>query len=434
MSPVHVGTIGIVVLIALLFSKMPVAFCMAIVGVVGFGFLVSPEAALNIIVKDFFTVFSSYNLTVVPLFVFMGQLIFYAGISGRLYDAANAWLGHYRGGLAVATVGACAGFSAICGSTNATAATMATVALPEMKRYQYKDELATGVVAAGGSLGILIPPSVIFIVYGIMTEQSIGKLFLAGIFPGILLSLLFVLTIYCWVSIRPDMAPRIEKQSFGTKIRALSGLIEIIILFVLVMGGLFIGIFTPTEAGAVGAFGALVIPVLRRQLSWNHFLMSLYSSTRTTCMILMIVAGATVFGHFLAVTRIPATLSTWVVGLPLPSWAIMIVIMFFFLLGGCFMDALGMILLTIPIFYPVAIAIGYDPIWFGVVIVLVTELGVITPPVGINVYVVSGIAKNVPLEVIFKGALPFVLALLTYIILMLIFPQIALFLPALSGH
>ena len=434
MNPIHIGIAGVILLIALLFSKFPVAFCMALVGLLGFGYLVSPAAALNIIIKDFYTVFSSYDLTVVPLFVFMGQILFYAGISRKLYDAAFTWFGHYKGGLAMATVGACASFSAICGSTNATAATMASVALPEMKRLKYRDELATGVVAAGGSLGILIPPSVIFIVYGIMTEQSIGKLFMAGILPGILLSLLFVLAIYIWVSLRPEIAPRIEKQSFKKRMRSLSGLVEVLVLFVLVMGGLFVGIFTPTEAGAVGAFGGLVIPLVSRQLSWGGFLEAVYSSTRTTCMILMIVAGATVFGHFLAVTTIPVTLSGWVVGLPLPSWGIMLVIMFFFLIGGCFMDALGMILLTIPIFYPVAIAIGYDPIWFGVVIVLVTELGVITPPVGINVYVVSGIAKDVPLEVIFKGTLPFVLALCTYLLVMTLFPQIALYLPSFVAY
>jgi len=434
MNPVHVGIVGIVFLVAILFTKFPVAFCMALVGLLGFGYLVSPPAALNIIAKDYYTVFSSYGLTVVPLFVFMGQILFYAGISRKLYDAANAWLGHYKGGLAMATVGACAGFSAICGSTNATAATMATVALPEMKRLKYSDELATGVVAAGGSLGILIPPSVIFIVYGIMTEQSIGKLFMAGIFPGILLSLLFILTIYIWVSINPKMAPRVEKQSLKVKLRSLTGLIEVLILFIVVMGGLFIGVFTPTEAGAVGALGGVVIPLVRRQLTWQGFLKAVYSSTLTTCMIFMIVAGATVFGHFLAVTTIPSVLSSWVVSLPLPPWASMIVIMFFFFIGGCFMDALGMILLTIPIFFPVAIALGYDPIWFGVVIVLVTELGVITPPVGINVYVVSGFAKDVPLEKSFKGAFPFVLTLLAYLVIMILFPQIALFLPNIAAN
>ena len=434
MNPIYAGIIGIVLLIVILFSRFPVAFCMALVGLLGFGYLVSPQAALNIIAKDFYTVFSSYSLTVVPLFVFMGQILFSAGISRKLYDAAHAWLGHYKGGLAMATVGACAGFSAICGSTNATAATMATVALPEMKRFKYRDEPATGVAAAGGSLGILIPPSVIFIVYGIMTEQSIGTLFMAGLLPGILLSALFILTIYVWVSISPKMAPRVEKQNFKKKIRSLSGLIEVIILFAVVMGGLFLGIFTPTEAGAVGALGGVVIPLVRGQLTWQAFLTAVYSSTLTTCMIFMIVAGATVFGHFLAVTTIPSALSAWVVSLPLPPWAIMIVVMFFFFIGGCFMDALGMILLTIPIFFPVAVALGYDPIWFGVVIVLVTELGVITPPVGINVYVVSGIAKDVPLEVIFKGAFPFVLTLLTYLSIMLFFPQIALFLPSFAAY
>jgi len=430
MNPIHIGIIGIVLLVAILFTKFPVAFCMALIGLLGFAYLVSPEAALNIIIKDFYTIFSSYDLTVVPLFVFMGQILFYAGISRKLYDAALAWFGHYKGGLAMATVGACAGFASICGSTNATAATMASVTLPEMKRLGYSDALATGTVAAGGSLGILIPPSTIFIVYGIMTEQSIGKLFMAGVLPGVLLSILFMLTIYIWVTLRPEIAPRIEKQSFRTKLRALTGITETLSLFVLVMGGLFLGIFTPTEAGAVGALGGVLIPLVSGQLSWGAFLEALYSSTRTTCMILTIVAGATVFGHFLAVTRIPATLSGWVVTLPLPAWGIMLVIFFFFFVGGCFMDALGMILLTIPIFYPVAIAIGYDPIWFGVVIVLVTELGVITPPVGINVYVVSGIAKDVPLEVIFKGAFPYVLALSAYLVIMLLFPQIALFLPS----
>jgi C4-dicarboxylate transporter, DctM subunit len=434
MDPIHVGIIGVVFLIAILFLNLPVAFCMAIVGLLGFGYLISAAAALNIIIKDFYTVFSSYDLTVIPLFVFMGQILFYSGISRKLYDAAFIWFGHYKGGLAMATVGACAAFSAISGSTNATAATMASVALPEMKRLKYRNELAAGTVAAGGSLGILIPPSVIFIVYGIMTEQSIGKLFMAGIFPGILLSVLFALTIYIWVSLKPEIAPRVANQGFKKKILALSGLIEVLILFVLVMGGLFIGIFTPTEAGAVGAFGGLLIPLVSRQLSWKGFLEALYSSTRTTCMILMIVAGATVFGHFLAVTTIPSTLSSWAVELPLPSWGIMLVIMFFFFIGGLFMDALGMILLTIPIFYPVAIAIGYDPIWFGVVIVLVTELGVITPPVGINVYVVNGIARDIPLEVIFKGTVPFVLALLTYLVIMIIFPQIALFLPSFAAY
>jgi C4-dicarboxylate transporter, DctM subunit len=433
MSPVLVGIAGIVLLLLLMFFNFPVAFSMAVVGSVGFGYLISTNAALNIMAKDFYTVFSSYDLTVVPLFIFMGQIVFQTGISRKLYDAGNAWLGHHKGGLAVATVGACAAFSAICGSTNATAATMATVALPEMKRFKYGDEIATGVVAAGGSLGILIPPSVIFILYGIMTEQSIGKLFMAGIIPGILLALIFTLTIYIWVSLKPEIAPRVEKQAFGKRLHALIGLVDVILLFILVMGGLFIGVFTPNEAGAVGAFGGLMIPFVKGQLTWKKLVWALRSTTQITCMILMIVAGATVFGHFLAVSNIPTTLSGWVVNLPIPAWASMLVIMIFFFIGGCFMDSLGMILLTIPIFYPVAISLGYDPIWFGVVVVLITELGVITPPVGINVYVVSGIAQSVPLQTVFKGALPFVMALIVYVIIMVLFPQIALFLPNLAS-
>lgn len=330
----------------------------------------------------------------------------------------------------MATIGACAGFAAICGSTNASAATMATVALPEMKRYRYDMKLATGTVAAGGSLGILIPPSVIFIIYGIMTEQSIGKLFVSGILPGLLLATLFILTIYVWTRIRPELGPRGPRASLKEKLYSLSGVLEMLIIFGLVMGGLFKGFFTPTEAGAIGAFCTLLLAVIRRQISWQGFVQSLVETTRISCMVLVIVTGATVFGHFLAITRIPFELAGWVKGLPLPPWGIMGVIIFIYLVGGCFMDSLALILLTIPIFFPVAVSLGYDPIWFGVIIVMVTEMGVITPPVGVNVYVVSGVAKDVPLEVIFRGIVPLLLALILAVILMVIFPQIALFLPS----
>jgi C4-dicarboxylate transporter DctM subunit len=431
MDPTTIGVIGLLILIIILFSRMPVGFVMALVGFLGFCYLRSPEAGLRILAKDFFDIFGSYSLTVVPLFIFMGQIAFHAGISRRLYDSAYTFLGHLPGGLAMATIGACAGFAAICGSTNAAAATMATVALPEMKRYKYSPELATGTVAAGGSLGILIPPSVIFIVYGIMTEQSIGKLFVAGILPGILLSTLFIVTIYIQVRLKPKMGPPGPRTSFKEKVRSFSGVIEMLLIFGLVMGGLFKGFFTPTEAGAAGAFITLMLAVVRRQLKWGQFLVAIWESVRISCMVLVIVAGATVFGHFLAVTRIPYLLADWVAGLPLPPWAIMGVIIFIYLIGGCFMDSLAMIMLTIPIFYPVAVGLGYDPIWFGVVIVLITEMGVITPPVGVNVYVVSGVAKDVPLETIFKGILPLLGALIVCNIILIIFPQIALFLPGL---
>ena len=429
MSPTTVGLIGLGLLIIVLFSRMPVGFVMAVVGFTGFTYLVSLDAGIRLLAQDFFATFSSYNLSVVPLFIFMGQIAFHAGINRRLYDATYKFLGHFPGGLAMATIGACAGFSAICGSTNATAATMATIALPEMRRHNYSSELATGVVAAGGSLGILIPPSVIFIIYGIMTEQSIGKLFAAGILPGLLLAILFIATIYIQVRMNPALGPVGPRTSIREKVRSLSGIIEMILIFALVMGGLFMGFFTPTEAGAAGAFITLMLAIVRRQIGWKQFWVAVLESVQTACMIMVIVAGATILGHFLAVTRIPYILATWVAGLPLPAWAVMGVIVFIYLIGGCFMDALGMILLTIPIFYPVAIELGYDPIWFGVVIVLITEMGVITPPVGINVYVVSGVAKDIPLETIFKGILPLLGALIVCNIILIIFPHIALFLP-----
>lgn len=429
MTPTIAGLIGLAALVLLIFSRIPVGFIMAIIGFLGFGYLVSFDAAMNLVAKDIFSVFGSYSLTVIPLFVLMGQLSYHAGISSRLFDMAYKFMGHWPGGLAIAAIGACAGFAAICGSTNATAATMAAVTLPEMKKYNYKAGLATGVVAAGGSLGILIPPSVIFIIYGIMTEQSIGKLFMAGILPGILLTILFIITITIWVYLKPELAPRGPKTTFKEKIMSLSGLIETLILFILVMGGLFIGFFTPTEAGGIGAFGTLLLAIIRRNLSWQGFAMSLSETTRISCMILVIVAGATIFGHFLAVTRIPFDISNWISGFNAPPFVIMGLIIFIYLIGGCFLDALALITLTVPIFYPVVTLIGYNPIWFGVIIVLITQIGVITPPVGINVYVVSGVARDVPLQVIFKGVLPFLIALIVGMFFLIPFPQIALFLP-----
>ncbi len=431
MSVTTIGIIGVIILVIMLFSRMPVGFVMGFLGFIGFSYIRGLEPGLSLIARDIFDVFSSYGLTVVPLFVLMGQVAFHSGISRRLYDSAYVLVGSRKGGLAMATVAACAGFSAISGSTNATAATMATVTLPEMKRYKYDMSLATGTVAAAGSLGILIPPSVIFIVYGILTEQSIGKLFLAGIFPGILLSILFMLTIYLRVSRRPSLAPPGPKTPLREKIRSFAGVLETLLIFVMVMGGIFFGIFTPTEAASAGAFLTILLALVRKQLTWQGFVQSLADTTRISCMVMVIVTGAVIFGHFMAVTRLPYDLAAWVTSLPLPRHAIMMVIVLVYLVGGCFMDALAMIMLTIPIFFPVAEALAFDPIWFGVVIVLITEMGVVTPPVGVNVYVVYGVAKDVPLEAIFKGVLPMVLALLICNIILLFFPQIALYLPSL---
>jgi tripartite ATP-independent transporter DctM subunit len=425
------GLIGFTLLIILMFLRMPVGFVMVLVGYLGFGYIVSWSAASNLIIRDIYSTFSSYNLTVIPLFVLMGQVAFHSGISRRLFNAAHKFFGHLPGGLAIATIGACAGFSAVCGSTSATAATMASVALPEMKKFKYDPALATGVVAAGGSLGILIPPSTIFIIYGIMTEQSIGELFMAGVIPGILLSCFFILSILLWTYFRPEVGPRGPKSTWKEKFRSLSGLIETLLLFVLVMGGLFAGFFTPTEAAGVGAFGTIIIALAGRNLTWKGFRDALYDTTRISCMIFVVVAGATVFGHFLAVTRIPADIGTFVSGLQLHPLLIMGFIILIYLFLGCLMDSLAMIMLTIPIFYPVILSLGFDPIWFGVIIVIVAEMGVITPPVGINAYVVAGVARDVPLHVVFKGSLRMLYAMIALAVLLIIFPQIATFLPQL---
>ena len=333
----------------------------------------------------------------------------------------------------MATVSACTAFGAVCGSSPATAATMATVGLPEMKRYNYADELATGAVASGGGLGMIMPPSVVLIVYGVLTEQSIGALFVAGIFPAILVTILFIISIYIICSRRPEQGPPGDSFTWKERLKALLGMGETLAVFILVMGGLFIGLFTPTEAAAVGAFGVFIVSLIRRQLTWEGFVNSLYETLGTSCMVMLLIAGAVVFGKFLAVTRIPFNIASWVGGFDLPPYMIMAVIVLIYFFGGCFMDALAFVTLTVPIFFPVVMTLGYDPIWFGIIIVMVTEMGVITPPVGINVYVVFGVARRVigevPLESIFKGIFPFLLAVIAGIIILMIIPQIILFLP-----
>lgn len=411
---------------------MPVAFAMAIAGLAGFAYLVSTEASLAMVRADFYETMSSYSLTVIPLFVLMGQICFHVGISRRLFHTAYVWLGALPGGLAMATVGACTAFGAICGSGPATAATMAAVALPEMRRYGYSMELGSGAVAAGGSLGMLIPPSVVFIVYAIITEQSIGKLFIAGVIPGLFIAALFCLTIYISCVRRPELGPKGPKSTWREKGMSLLGVSETLILFIVVMGGMFTGYFTATEAAAIGAAGSLAIAAFKRQLTLKMLTRSLLETARTSCMVLIIVAGAVVFGHFLARTRIPFELANWLGNLPLPGWSIIFCIIFFYLVAGCFVDALALVLLTVPIFYPVIDKLGYDPIWFGVIIVVVTQMGVISPPVGVNVYVVSGMERDIPLSTVFRGAMPFLLALVVAAIVLVAFPQMSLFLPNLS--
>ncbi len=429
MTDLEVGILGCVVLFVLLVASLPVAFAMAVVGFVGFAAIRTPEAAASMISLELYETFASYSLTVIPLFVLMGQVAFHTGISRRLFDAAYHWFGHLPGGLAVSTIGACTAFGAICGSGPATAATMASVALPEMKRYRYDSRLSCGAVAAGGGLGLMIPPSVVFIVYAILTEQSIGTLFIAGITPGLLIAALFCVTVYIQCKINPKLGPAGPKMSWGSKFASLSGLIETLILFAGVMGGMFAGYFTPTEAAAIGAAGSLIIAAARGQLSRKMLTRSLMETLRTSCMVMIIVCGAMIFGRFLAITRIPFELATWLAGLPLPGWMVIGMIILFYLAAGCFIDALALAMLTIPIFYPVVMELGFDPIWFGVMIVLVTQMGVITPPVGVNVYVISGVERDVPLQTIFRGAMPFLLALIVAAILLVLFPSICTFLP-----
>jgi C4-dicarboxylate transporter DctM subunit len=429
-SPLYIGLIGVGLLVVLIFLRMPVGLAMACVGFVGFSWLTSIKGGLGILRTVPFSTLASYDLSVLPLFLLMGSLAYHSGLSESLYHSAYKWIGSLPGGLAIATVLACSGFAAISGSTLATAATMGMIALPEMKKHKYDPALATGVVASAGSLGILIPPSSILIIYGILTEQSIGKLFMAGIFPGLLLAFLFAANIYIRARLNPELAPKGARVGFFEKILALRASWAVLVLFLLIMGGLYIGLFTPTEAAGVGAFATLILALWRKRFTKKALVTALGETMRSTAMILVIIIGAMIFGYFLARSRLPFELAKFVGSLSVSPYIILTGILILYLLLGCVMDTFAMVILTVPIFYPVILKLNFDPIWFGVIMVLVSEMGVITPPVGINVYVVHGVAKNVPLVIIFRGILPFLLMIVICIILLIAFPQIAVFLPS----
>jgi len=433
MTPVEIGLLSILVIFIFLFLKMPVAYVMLAVGMAGYAYLTSGKAMLSISIQTIYNTFASYSLLVVPLFVWMGYIAYYSGLSSRIYDAVYKVVGSVKGGLAVATIGACTAFGAICGSTTATAATMSAVALPEMKKYNYDKPVATATIASAAILGVMIPPSVIFILYGIATGESIAKLFLAGIIPGIVLMLLFMAVAFITATIKPELAPPGPKVPLKEKLTAvLNGGFEVVIIFLAVIGGLFAGIFTATEAGAVGAFATLIVALVRRKLNWKSFLASLRDSVRISAMIMFLVAAAAVYGKFLAITGVPSGLAGWAAQLPLPPVFVLVIILLIYLVLGCFIDALALILLTVPIFYPVILNLGFDPVWFGVIIVLALGMGVITPPVGANVYVVAGVDKETPVMTIFRGAWPYLIAIFACIAILTIFPQIALFLPNIS--
>ncbi len=432
MEPITVGLIGIGILIILLFAGLPIGVGMSIVGFLGFAYLTDTEAALGLLRTVPYTTFASNNLSVIPLFILMGSFALAAGMSENLFRAVYKCLGHLRGGVAQATIVACACFAAISGSSLATAATLGAVALPEMRKYRYDDSLATGAVAAGGSVGILIPPSVILIIYGIITEQSIGKLFLAGFIPGMMEMLFYMATVWLLTTINPDRGPKGPKTDFREKSDAIKQTWEVLLLFVVVIGGIYAGVFTPTEAAGIGAFGTFFFAIVRRKLTREVFNKSLVNTLRTTGMLFLIMMGAMIFGYFLSISQLPFDLASLVGELSVNRYIILIAILAITLVLGCIMDSMAIVLLTIPVFYPLITELGFNPIWFGILVVRVTEMGLITPPVGMNVFIIKGIS-DVPISAIFKGIIPFLMADLIQVAVLIMFPQIVLFIPNLMS-
>jgi C4-dicarboxylate transporter DctM subunit len=429
MDTVTIGYIAIIILILVIFTGIPIGVAMGIIGLAGMIYVSGPMAGLSLLERTPYDTMANYDMSVVPLFILMGSICFFGGISQDLFHAAYKWIGGLKGGLAMATIAACAAFAAVSGSSIATAVTMGTVSLPEMRRYNYDMKLATGTIAAGGTIGILIPPSIIFMIYGIITQNSIGKLFIAGFIPGIIESLMFILAIYIMCLIKPSMGPAGPKTNFMEKLIALKNTWVVVALFLIVLGGLYLGWFSPTEGAGIGAFGAFVFALIRRKLTWKTFYASLLDTAKTTGMVFIIVIGANMLGSFIAITQMPNVLAQTIAVLPVHPLIIMLLIILIYLFLGCVMDTMAMVLLTVPIFYPVIIKLGFDPIWFGVIIVIVSEMGLITPPVGLNVYVIKGIAKDVPMYDIFKGITPFLICQIILVIILLFVPELALFLP-----
>lgn len=420
---------GLLILLALILAGVPIAFAMLGVGLGGVALILGWSPALAMLSQVALDTGLSYTLSVVPLFILMGNLVNRAGLSDELYQASYAWLGHYRGGLALSTSVACAGFSAVCGSSLATAATMARVALPPMRRYGYADSLACGVVAAGGTLGILIPPSVILVLYGIMTQQSIGTLFIAGIIPGLLGMLCYMGAVVVLTRWRPELGPPGERLSLAARLQALSRVWGVLGLFLLVIGGIYLGVFTATEAAGIGAAGALLIALLRRSLDWGSLYAVLVDSARTTAMLFTVLMGALMFSNFVNLAGLPGDLSGWVQGLELPPMAVVLAILLVYVVLGAILESLSMVLLTVPIFFPLVQSLGVDPIWFGILVVVVTEVSLITPPVGLNVFVLKSVLPEVPVGTIYRGVVPFILADLVRIGLLLLLPGLVSFLP-----
>jgi C4-dicarboxylate transporter DctM subunit len=429
MNETTIGLIALPLLFLLFATGIELGFAMAIVGLTGFAYFNGFPAAMQLVGRDIYDVITNYGFTVFPLFILMGQIGFNAGMAVRLYDSAHKFVGHIPGGLAMATVLGATGFKAICGSSAATSATFASVAIPEMDRYGYDRRLSTGIVATVGTLGCIIPPSVVLIVFGIITEQSIGQLFLAGIIPGFIIAFFFLAIIYAWAKINPKIAPKSERSSWKARIHSLPEVFWIGLVFFVVVGGIMSGFFTPTEAGAVGTFAVLFLAVIRGDMKFKGYVASVTESLRTAGMILMLIAGSTILGHFITVTNIPQHTADWLVGLPFNRYVIMMMICLIYEIGGSFIDDLAFMILATPIFYPAVLKLGFDPIWFGIVIGVVVMIGVVIPPVAICVFVVKNIT-GAPLGVIYKGVAPFLISLILVWGLLFVFPQLALWLPS----
>lgn len=430
MTPTQMGLAGLAALLLLLALRMPVGIAMLFVGFVGFALTSGWAPALALLGSEPFAIGTNYDLIVIPLFVLMGNLASASGMSRELYAAAYAWVGRWPGGLASATVVACSIFGGLTGSSVADAVTIGQIAFPEMRRYNYNPRLAAGAVAAGGTLGILIPPSTGFIVYAILTEESIGRLFLAGVLPGLLLTALFILTIYIQARIHPKLAPSGAAVHFNAKVKATWQAGPIIAIIILTIGGIYAGIFTPTEAAGVGAFLAFLLALLRQRLTVESLWSVLLQSVRTTAFVFLILVGAFIFSPFLALTHIASDLAEVLIGLNLSRYSILFIIVVAYIIMGMFLEGFAMMVLTLPIVHPLIVKLGFDPIWFGVVMVILLEMGLISPPVGVNVYVVKGIAGDVPMSEIFIGILPFWVAMGVGLLILVMFPQIALFLPS----
>ncbi len=429
MSGDTVALLGFVVLFALMLLRVPVGMAMGLVGVGGYAYLSGSGPALKLIGQTSMRTVTDYQFGVIPMFLLMGAFVSTSGVSRELFRAANTFIGHRRGGLGLATILSCGGFAAISGSSVATAATFSSVAYPEMRRYGYPKSFATGVIAAGGTLGAMLPPSTVLAVYGLITQQDIGKLFMAGIVPGLLAIVMYMLTIAVITRVKPDFLPTAPKSSWAERRAGLNDVWAPLLLFVFVIGGLYGGVFTPTEAGGVGAGGAFLLGVLRGRLGRAEIRASLLQATRTAAAVFTVLIGALLFGYFLTITQVPQTVTTFLTGLGIGSYGVLALIMVMYLVLGCLMDAMAMIILTVPIIFPVVTQLGFDPIWFGVIIVMTVELGLIHPPVGMNVFVIKSVVQDVTFSSIFKGVLPFIATDILRLIILIAFPIIALWLP-----